>query len=213
MADGQIGLFDAIYSQRAVRSLRPDPVPEEHLTRIIEAATKAPSGGNSQPWAFVGINEREMIGKLAVFVQDAFAPMYDSALANANPNDPPPYGRLKWLVDAFDQVPAVILACYVGREGVERHPREGLSSVYPAVQNLLLAARGLGLGATLTGLAINHANGKYKGDVKALLGIPEHVEPLVLIPIGYPDKERYGSTTRKPVAEVTHWNSWGDQRE
>jgi len=86
--------------------------------------------------------------------------------------------------------------------------RVNSSQMIPRGQNMLLAARGLGIGAALTaGWA-----GKRRADIKALLGIPENVEPLGFPSMGYPDKERYGKTSRRPVAEVTHWDQWEGEK-
>ncbi|MDE2764880.1 MAG: nitroreductase family protein [Chloroflexota bacterium] len=205
MANQEIGLFEAIYSQRAIRSYTTEPVSEETLRRIIEAGTKAPSGGNRQPWAFVAVTDSGAIATIATHAKAQFAPMYDRAVANLKPGDEPPFPRLKPLVDKFETVTAVIFPCLVQPEGSTDPPSTGASSIFPAVQNMLLAARGLGVGAVLTTLAL-----RDPGPVKELLGLPENVHPLALIPLGYPDKERYGKTTRKPLSEVAHWNRWGN---
>ena len=82
------------------------------------------------------------------------------------------------------------------------------ASIYPAVQNLLLAARGLGIGAAITGLAMG-----FQGELKQMLEMPDHVDLMALIPVGYPDKEHYGKTTRKPASSVLHWGKWGALRD
>ena len=210
MADSEIGLFEAIYTQRAIRSFKSDPVPEETLRKVIEAATKAPSGGNSQPWAFIVVQDRKTVSAIAEYAKPGFAQMYERALARAKPGDPPPFPRLKPLVDNFEQVPAIVFPCLVrppGSTGGGGGTMAG-ASIYPAVQNLLLAARGLGLGAAITGLAMGNQD-----DVKKLLDVPENVDLVALIPMGFPDTERYGKTTRKPVNEVLHWEGWGNLRD
>ena len=205
MTNQEIGLFEAIYSQRAIRSYTTEPVSEETLRRIIEAGTKAPSGGNRQPWAFVAVTDADAIATIATQAKAQFAPMYERAVANLKPGDELPFPRLKPLVDKFETVTAVIFPCYVQPEGSTDPPSAGASSIFPAIQNMLLAARGLGVGAVLTSLAL-----RDPAPVKALLGLPDNVHPLALIPLGYPDKERYGKTTRKPLSEVAHWNRWGN---
>ena len=82
MPEGDIGLFDALYTQRAIRSFKHEPVPRETISRIIEAATKAPSGGNSQPWAFIVVDERDKIVALAQVARDQFGQMYENAMKN-----------------------------------------------------------------------------------------------------------------------------------
>lgn len=205
MAEEKIGLFDAIYTQRAIRSLKPDPIPDEILVQIIEAATKAPSGGNSQPWAFIVVKDPKSIAKIAEWGKAGFTAMYERAIERLKPGDPLPFPRLKPMVEKLGDVPVFIFPCHVRGAGVAAAP--GGQSIYPATQNMLLAARGLGIGAVLTNLALG-----YSDEIKALLNIPENVDLMATIPMGYPDKERYGSTTRKPVSEVTHWESWGEMR-
>jgi len=209
MLGQDIALFDAIFTQRAIRSFKPDPIPEEILYKMIEAATKAPSGGNSQPWAFIVIQDSEQIKGIGTYAKQGFAQMYERALARINPGDPLPFPRLKPLVDNFDQIPAIIFPCLVRPQGSA--PAGGTmagASIYPAVQNLLLAARGLGIGAAITGLAMG-----FQDKLKQMLEMPDHVDLMALIPIGYPDKEHYGKTTRKPANSVLHWGKWGALRD
>jgi nitroreductase len=202
MATDDIGLFEAIYSQRAIRSFKTDPVPHELIEKVIEAATKAPSGGNSQPWAFIVVERQELKSRLAEMVREGFKPMYETLLARQKPGDPRPMPNFKRLVDHYDEIPILIVVCGVGRPGVEATPAMLSGSVFPAIQNLLLAARGLGLGAALTGPHGDTAR------IRELLGLPINVVPLASIPIGYPDGQHYGPTTRRPVSEVLHWDQW-----
>ena len=206
MTEEQIGLFDALFTQRAIRSFKHEAVPRESVARIIEAATKAPSGGNSQPWAFVVVDDRDKIGQLAKLAKVEFAGMYENAMKNRQPGDPPPLPRLKLLVEDFENIPVLVYPCAVRPAGSSSS--QGIqSSIYPAVQNLLLAARGLGVGAAFTTVTLQHLD-----QVRELLGIPENVEPLSMVPMGFPDKEHYGKTTRRPWQEVTHFNGWeGDK--
>ena len=199
MPDEKIDLFRAINTQRAIRSLRPDPVPDELITKIIDAATRAPSAGNSQPWAFVVVRDPELRAKLVPSAQKHFEVMYERALQRMKPGDPLPYQRLKLLIEKFGQVPAWIYPCIVSQPG-STPSSSSYGSIFPAIQNLLLAARGLGLGAALTMIALPAA--------KEVLGLPPEVEPVASIPLGYPDQEHYGRTTRKPLNEVIHWDRW-----
>lgn len=204
MTESQIGLFDAIYTQRAIRSYKPDPVPHEMIVKIIEAATKAPSGANSQPWAFVVIENAEKRAKLAEWAKDGFFNgMYKAALERMKPGDPPPLANLKPMIEQFEIIPVVIVACLVRPEG-QAHGTGNYGSIFPAIQNLLLAARGLGLGGLLSsGWAQPHM-----AEIKEMLTLPANVEPVAFIPIGFPDKQRYGKTTRRPVEEIMHWDGW-----
>lgn len=206
MAEQEIGLFEALYTQRAIRSYKHEPVPRDVIAKIIEAGTKAPSGGNSQPWAFVVVDDRDKIAELAQIAREQFDGMYANAMKNYQAGDPPPLPRLKLMVEDFENIPVLVYPCLVRPS---RNPSgQGMqSSVYPAVQNLLLAARGMGVGAAFTTMTLSHMD-----RLREVLSLPENVEPLVMVPMGYPDKERYGKTTRRPWQEVTHFNGWeGDK--
>ncbi len=215
----QMGLFEAMFTQRALRRLKPDPVPDELLWRVLEAGTKAPSGGNSQVWRFMVI--REPTRKR--FVQERYKRAWDQ-YASANlaaataQNQPPSPQQLRMLRSAvhlaehMHEAPVLVLVCMVPRAlppvgvGGRRSPAGLYASIFPAVQNILLAARGLGLGATLTTLHL-----LYEDEIKAELGIPGDTETVALIPIGFPEG-KYGPTTRAPVEEVTYWEQWGSVR-
>jgi nitroreductase len=128
-------------------------------------------------------------------------------LSRQQPGDAPPMPNLKAMIDEIDNIPAWIVVCSVPPSKVAGEPP--LMSLFPAIQNLLLAARGLGLGAVLTMLL----GGPQLPKTKELLGLPDYVEPVAFIPIGFPaDGVRYGPTTRRPVEEVVHWGRWDDDR-
>ncbi len=131
----EIGLFDAIYTQRAIRSFKSDPVPDELIEKVVEAATKAPSGGNSQPWAFIVVRDPQVRAELTAIGKHTFDGMYQAALGRAQPGDPPPFPKLKKMVDQIDDIPVWIVVCLTtpGSPGA-------YGSIWPAVQNLLLAA-------------------------------------------------------------------------
>ena len=193
----EIRLFEAIYSQRAIRRLKPDPVPDDLIHKLIESATKAPSGGNSQPWAFIVIRDSATKEKLGEWYLDAWNRTYGAIPEDQRAQVPGMarvYRAADHLAHHLSEVPVLILAC---ARGASQH-----GSLFPAVQNLLLAARGLGLGASLTTLHKGHEK-----DVKELLGIPETVETVALIPVGYPIG-KYGPTTRRPVEEIMHLERW-----
>ena len=207
----EIGLFEAIYSQRAIRSFRPDPVPREVIEQILTAATKAPSGGNSQPWAFVVVQDPVARAEMAGYAREGFQRMYDIAKSRLGPGDPEPFPKLGAMIASFETIPALVVVCGVGDPdrpaGTGFDPSAQAGSVFPAVQNLLLAARGLGVGASLT---TGWAKARMP-DIRALLALPDHVTPYAFIPLGYPDKERYGPTTRRPLAEVVHWDTYSEK--
>ena len=198
-----IGLFEAINSQRAVRYLKPDPVPEAILQRLIETAVKAPSGGNSQPWKFLIIRDEGLKERIGRYYRESWERVY-GAKASSPPSLAPRVRRsATYLAENMHRAPALILAC-IEHNGSPTSMGRG-ASIYPAVQNILLAARGLGLGSALTTL---HKG--FEDEIKALLNIPENVETAALLPVGYiAEGDGYGPTSRRPVAEVTFWDSWG----
>ena len=192
-------LGEAIFSLRAIRRFKPDPLPEEDLRTILEAATHAPSGGNSQPWRFLVLRDPAVRAKLAPLYHEAWwAKRKDEGINS--PEDFPPddrnaRARIR-LADDFSSAPVVIVVCATGRGS------GAMGSVIPAVQNLLLAARALRIGGTITTL---HA--VVDDRVHELLGIPETAQIVYVLPLGYP-RGRFGPTTRKPVAEVAACDRW-----
>jgi nitroreductase len=199
----EIGLFEAMYSQRAIREFKPDPVPDELVRRLIEAATKAPSGSNRQDWRFLVIRDSETKRKIGEYYNQARSSRYG---AGAPPSNVPARRRAAsdYMAEHLHDVPVLILACIQHNGGPTNMSRGG--SIYPAVQNILLAARGLGLGSVITSL-----HKRYENEIKELLGIPEDVETAALLPIGFPaEGARYGPTRRAPVEEVTFYDRWGN---
>jgi nitroreductase len=199
----EIGLFEAMYSQRAIREFKPDPVPDELVRRLIEAATKAPSGSNRQDWRFLVIRDSETKRKIGEYYNQARSSRYG---AGAPASNVPARRRAAsdYMSEHLHEVPVLILACIQHNGGPTNMSRGG--SIYPAVQNILLAARGLGLGSVITSL-----HKRYENEIKELLGIPEDVETAALLPIGFPaEGARYGPTRRAPVEEVTFYDRWGN---
>ena len=199
----EIGLFEAMYSQRAIREFKPDPVPDELVRRLIEAATKAPSGSNRQDWRFLVIRDSETKWKIGEYYNQARSSRYG---AGAPASNIPARRRAAsdYMAEHLQDVPVLILACIQHNGGPTNMSRGG--SIYPAVQNILLAARGLGLGSVITSL-----HKRYETEIKELLGIPEDVETAALLPIGFPaEGSRYGPTRRAPVEEVTFYDRWGN---
>ncbi|MXY21193.1 MAG: hypothetical protein F4Y49_07645 [Dehalococcoidia bacterium] len=209
-----IGLFDALYSQRAIRYFKPDPVSDELIHKLIEAATKAPSGSNKQGWKFLVIRDqatKDIIGdyyKRGWEITWRKAIMWEAAYRGQSQSSFfPVHARRssEYLARHIAESPVLIMACIdcIKHDGGPSPVFRG-SSIYPAVQNLLLAARGLGLGSCLTGL-----HKYYEDEVKELLDIPENVETAALLPVGFPaDNARYGPTRRAPVEEVTFREKW-----
>jgi nitroreductase len=202
-----IGLFEAIYSLPQITRYKPDSVPRGALDKIIDAATKASNGGNKQRSEFIVITDRDVISKVGQIYHDAWL----GALGATPPsNEPPVYRSARYLAHHMPDVPAMILPCVDHTRGSTPYTRgqpmvRGLyaSSIWLAVQNIFLAARALGLGTRLT-----TAHLRREEEIKALLGIPDHLETVALIPVGAP-QARFGPTSRRPAKEVTSYNRDG----
>ena len=196
-------IFEAINTQRAMRRLKPDPVPDELIWQLLDAAVKAPSGGNRQPWNFIVIRDADTKAKIAEWYLDgwnkAYGPLKQAAMAS--PATAKTFSSADHLANHLAQAPVLIIAT-LNTSGVAPVSPPG-ASIFPAVQNILLAARALGLGATLTTLHRSH-----EAEVKQLLGVPEGVDTMALIPIGYP-LGKFGPTSRMPTEKVVYWEKWG----
>jgi nitroreductase len=182
MAD--MSLFEAIHTQRAIRHFRPDPVDDSLIEQMIEAATRAPSAHNAQPWRFIVIRDRASkagLGRIFDELGQSFAAP----------------DRTPW-----EDVPVLIAVCSTGMGAGERSLALE-ASVLPAVQNLLLTARALGLGTVLT-----TRWSAREPEVRQILGIPAQVHVHAIVPTGWP-LDRFGRTRRKPVEEVTFRERWG----
>jgi nitroreductase len=197
-------LFDAMYTLRAVRYFRPDPVPDDLIRQVLDAAIRAPSGGNSQPWAWVVLKDAGLRSQVADYYRRAFDAGYG---ARTEPEPDPTRRRVRrsalHLSEHMGEIPVLILAC-IRHGGAPAGMIRG-SSIYPAVQNLMLAARSFGLGTVLTTIHL-----AYDQEVKGLLGIPADVDVAALIPLGYPARANaFGATTRRPVEEMAFLDTWG----
>jgi nitroreductase len=192
-------LGEAIFSLRAMRRFKPDPRPEADIRTILEAAIHAPNGGNAQPWRFLVIRDPEVRAKFTPLYREAWwAKRRDEGIRG--PEDFPPddrnaQARMR-LADEFGHAPVIVVVCATAKGA------GAMGSVIPAVQNLLLAARALGIGGTITNL-----HPVVDERVHALLGIPETAQIVYCIPLGYP-RGRFGPTKRKPMAEVAAIDRW-----
>src|SRR5437764_3909293 len=216
LADVEAGLDmplqEAMLTQRAVRRLLPDPVDDAIVLRCIELALKAPTGSNGQNWEFVVVKDRARKEQLARRNQQAWS-IYGGIGKRSNRDNEPMQRVLdavQWQADHFAEIPVLVVACLRGNRVplVPMPPMAHSSyygSIYPSVQNLLLAARAMGLGAALITLPLWSTT-----PARRLLGLPMSVMPCCVVPLGWP-QGRYGPTTRKPVGEVTHLDSYGNQ--
>ena len=196
-----------------MRRLKPDPVPDELLRKILEAGTAAPSGGNAQLWRFLVVTDPEVKRGVQQHYKRAFDEVVGPRYASSQP---PPgmtadqyhrqYLAVEYLTDHFHEAPVWIVACLLGatgRVGSGPAARTSGASIYPAVQNMLLAARALGLGATLTTRHLLFAE-----EVDAILGLPADAQSYAILPIGYP-LGRFGPVRRVPLLDVVFRESWG----
>ena len=193
-------LGEAIFTQRSIRRLRPDPIPIEDIRTIIEAASKAPSGGNAQPARYLVLTDRDVIRQFGALYREAWwAKRRDEGRPWTRRAEIPAEDRgsrsAAQLADEIVDAPCIVLALTTGKGQV--------SSVLPGVQNLMLAARALGIGSVPTTL-----HPQVMDRVYDLLGIPATAEFHLCIPLGYP-RGRFGPTQRRPTAETTYLNNWG----
>jgi len=201
--DQVAAFFRVLYTARALRRLRPDPVPEDVLFQLVDAAIRAPSGQNAQDWRFIVVTDTAIKQLMQEAATNAWA-RYQPRFAEHPElmDELPRTKRLSLKATAHlarhvSDAPAVIVAC--GLQG--RHSTPG-GSIFPAVQNLLLAARALGLGASIFQLALSPA-------VVKALGIPDDYQAYCAIPVGYPE-DRPGPVQRRPVRRVAFRDRWGE---
>jgi nitroreductase len=220
-------IFEVMSTMRAMRRLKPDPVPDELLEKLVQAATWGPSGSNLQSYEFVVVTDRQVMARLAKLWHRS-VDAYLKSIGRVTPaaSDERVRKALLYQRDHFHETPALLVACYRKSRldaGTTRRllgalsPAESVrlaaraarvnalgeaSSVYPGVQNLLLAARALGLGAVITAwhLMLEH-------EWKRELGIPGDVNTFAVIPVGWP-LGRFGPVRRRPPAEVIHRDRW-----
>jgi nitroreductase len=230
-------LAEIMRTTRAIRRIKPDPVPRDLLEQLVEAATWGPVGGNAQTFSWVVVTDRGQIERLAELWPRVYRLAREIGIAAVPPGaDTAKHERIyratDHLAEHFAQLPAVLVPCYdsswqpraIARRRtslfrtiaatpprdlarVARHARRAAAmteaaSVYPGVQNLLLTARALGLGATLTTMHLF-----AESEFKAVLEVPRNVKTYALLPVGWP-QGRFGSITRRPVADVIRWNRW-----
>ena len=202
----QMGLFDAIYSQRQITRYKTDPVPEGALEHMVDAAVRAPNGGNTQPWEFVVVNDPALVRQLGELYKNTWL---DAMGWEPGPDETRVYRHARRLAHHMPDVPAMIVICadhsrgsgYQEGEPIERGRHA--ASIWPAIQNLFLAGRALGLGTRIT-TVLN----RKEDEVRTILDLPEYAEMICLTPVGYP-QGNFGPTTRRPASEVTSINGWG----
>ncbi|HEX3885281.1 MAG TPA: nitroreductase family protein [Stellaceae bacterium] len=206
MTDQIHDLFEIMATTRSMRRLKPDPIPDALIHKILEAGVSAPSGGNMQRWRFLVVRDRSVKQTVGAYYKRAWDEVVSPRYRAGTPapgTSPERFARMldaaQYLADHIHEAPLWIVPCMEGANPA----RTAGSSIYPAVQNMLLAARALGLGATLTTLYLN-----LEAEVEAALGLPPDVHSYALLPIGYP-MGRFGPVRRVPLAEIVYEDRWG----
>jgi nitroreductase len=202
MQDDMTGdaFFEVVCRQRAHRSFTPDPVSDELMTRLLEAATHAPSAENRQPWVFVVVRRddlRDAIGRIYLGAWDAGAREHSVGRLDERLLSEVDQGARGGLVSA----PVLVVVC---GDTDKSHPQALAASIFPAVQNLLLAASAVGLGSALTTLATMDRRG-----IAELLELPDHVVPMAVVPIGRPSRT-LGPPRREQVGTKTFRDVFGN---
>ena len=209
-----LSLHEAIFTTRSMRRLKPDPVPRADLDYLIEAATMAPSAGNMQMWAFVTVTEREQRARIgAAYREVGERYIRDGVLADPDitAERRRVYTQAMHNVERLDEAPAIIAACLAGRAPDDADVASGFfGSIFPAVQNILLAARARGLGTVLLTLATDYSPVKPEetAPVREVLGLPEDATVAALIPVGYP-RGPWGRPWREDWRTRHHRERWG----
>jgi nitroreductase len=204
-----LGLVEGLTTTRAIRRYRDEPVPESALRTMLFAATRAPSGSNRQPFRFLVLTDSDIAREAKAVIGDAARRAWSSKRASdgydrgSGARDDTPKARMaramQAYVDEFERSPVLVLPCLVRYRAA--NPLEG-ASIYPACQNLLLAARALGYGGVLT-----LWQGLVDAELRTLLGVPETVALAATITIGKP-MGRHGPVRRRPLGELVYADRW-----
>jgi nitroreductase len=207
--DFSMPLDEAMRTQRAIRRLKPDPVDDEIVLRLIDLAIRAPSGSNTQRWEFIIVRDPQVKQRLArqnrVIWQ--LVRRIRRRVLRGDPQRSKILDAVLWQADHLEEAPVILVACLKGHylPFVHLSTATYFGSIFPAVQNLLLAARAVNLGAALTTIPLWNLIA-----VRRILGLPWSVTPCAVIPLGWP-MGRYGPTTRKPLDQVVSFDRFGNR--
>jgi nitroreductase len=212
--------MEGIMTLRAIRRYTDDPVTDEEITTCLKAAVQAPSGGNIQPWQFLVIRDSELkhaVGDIYLRAWKRYRPAVQKVMPP--PRDEEGARRLERIIassqhlaDHFGEAPALVaflmpnISMTLSDEQGPMDTGTPFASVFPAVQNFMLAARGLGIGTTLTSVFRI-----YQDELRGLCSIPENYEVVAIVPMGRP-AGRFGVAPRRPAEAVTHWDRFGNKR-
>lgn len=223
-----LDVLDAIHTTRAQRFLKPDPIPEDVIWEILDAAVRGPTGGNQQGWGWVVIRDQATKDAIAKVYSERLLSSYgyervsDEELGAARITrggiaegeigiDARNRRGVVHLAEHFAEVPVIVAPVMQTAARMSDNTRRsgaGLGgSIYGAVQNLMLAARAFDIGTVMT-WTLDEDSG-----VNELLGLPENAFVMALIPLGYLEKGRFSQARRRPLGEVVHWGRWGEQQD
>ena len=205
-------IFHILHNTRAMRRLKRDPVPDELVRKILEAGMAAANPANTQPWRFLVVKDTGIKKAVQVYYKRALDEIIGPRYASSAPppgSDAARHARqiaaVQYLTEHFHEAPVWIVACV--DHGGDTPSRSAGASIYPAVQNMLLAARALGLGATLT---TRHLF--FEKETEAALGLPPGVHSYAILPIGYP-MGNFGPTRRGALEDFVYLDRWGEAYE
>lgn len=223
-----LDVLDAIHTTRAQRFLKPDPIPEDVIWEILDAAIRGPTGGNQQGWGWVVIRDQATKDAIAKVYSERLLSSYgyervsDEELGTARITrggiaegeigiDARNRRGVVHLAEHFAEVPVIIAPVMQTAARMSDNTRRsgaGLAgSIYGAVQNLMLAARAFDIGTVMT-WTLDEDSG-----LNELLGLPENAFVMALIPLGYLERGRFSQARRRPLGEVVHWDRWGEQQD
>ncbi len=207
------GFFEILNTTRAIKRLKPDPVPAELIHKVLDAGTKAPSGVNTQPWEFLVVSDEE--GKKFVqqrylrYANERFGTLVDSLAGDDSPHTRM-LRTVLHLAEHLHEAPVLLFVCGHRDWPATVPPEKRIGkapppygSIYPCVQNILLACRALGLGASLTTM-----HRMFEDELHERFGVPAEVAMVALIPIGFP-RGKFGPVRRTPAEALTHFERWG----
>ena len=199
-----VPLLEGIRTTRSIRRLKPDPVPRELIRKVCEAGTFAPSGGNRQPWSFIAVEDAEKRAFVAERYLAAFRKYIQPAFAAAEEPGFPERKKKNmqaalYLAEHLHEAPVHLFVAGWTRGGEPQG-----QALYPAAQNILLACRAVGLGASLTLMHLSH-----REEIDAMLGLPEDRPSIALIPIGWP-LGKYGRPPRRSVDTCLFWDEFSE---
>ncbi len=208
--------FDVVHSQRAIRRFKGDSVPQATLWKVLDAAIRAPSGSNTQPWIWLVVQDEAKRKALAEKVRETMGGAGRIAtLRETGRNSPDATQRrtsrfAAGLMENVAQAPVIVIPCLFKAASPTTDQRSIFagSSIYQAVQNLLLAARAEGIGTCFTTFNI-----RMEDWLRQEFHLPADALPTCVIPMGYPDRQNFGTTNRKAIETVTYWDDWGKAKK